>query len=394
MFFSNTKQLEKEIQFLKQSLQQKDNIISNLENEFNSTKSELLQKDQKLSTIEAKLDSTTKELDRLIKENKTLSKQLDSIKTIEHLFDNENKHLKDGLLDIQGNISESTELSRANLSSGYEINQVYEKSSQKLEHILSSIEKLSNGANEINVAVNQLTEKTLNISEAVTVIDQISFQTNILSLNAAVEAATAGEAGKGFAVVAQEVRNLATRSAESAKDITQAVNSIKESVQLTNQKFDAIIEAIKSVTEQTHAYSSDMDGIINRSQTSFDNLAKITDRVFMSLAKLDHIIWKVNTYSSVAQKEPAFDFVNHRNCRLGKWYNDGLGKRYFSKTQSFGKLDRPHSIVHDGTKKVFSSLKNKENIDYNSIVKALDEMENASKDVFGLLDKILHEQEA
>ena len=69
---------------------------------------------------------------------------------------------------------------------------------------------------EINVQTNA-------IADAITVIDQIAFQTNILSLNAAVEAATAGEAGKGFAVVAQEVRNLAARSAEAAKEIKDLV---------------------------------------------------------------------------------------------------------------------------------------------------------------------------
>ncbi|MFV7791462.1 methyl-accepting chemotaxis protein, partial [Aliarcobacter lanthieri] len=61
------------------------------------------------------------------------------------------------------------------------------------------------------------------ISEAIGVNDNIAFQTNILSINAAVEAATAGEAGKGFAVVAQEVRNLASRSAEAAKEIKDIV---------------------------------------------------------------------------------------------------------------------------------------------------------------------------
>ena len=72
-------------------------------------------------------------------------------------------------------------------------------------------------------AMDEINTQTNDIMEAITVIDQIAFQTNILSLNAAVEAATAGEAGKGFAVVAGEVRNLASRSAEAAKEIKDIV---------------------------------------------------------------------------------------------------------------------------------------------------------------------------
>ncbi|PKN15083.1 MAG: chemotaxis protein, partial [Deltaproteobacteria bacterium HGW-Deltaproteobacteria-24] len=74
-------------------------------------------------------------------------------------------------------------------------------------------------------AMDEITQQVTLINEAISVIDQIAFQTNILSLNAAVEAATAGEAGKGFAVVAQEVRNLASRSAEAAKEIKSIVEN-------------------------------------------------------------------------------------------------------------------------------------------------------------------------
>ena len=102
-----------------------------------------------------------------------------------------------------------------------------------------NIEKMSSYANLLTVSANEgeeLANKTTKamdeinmqvsaINDAIGVIDQIAFQTNILSLNAAVEAATAGEAGKGFAVVAQEVRNLASRSSEAAKEIKDLVEN-------------------------------------------------------------------------------------------------------------------------------------------------------------------------
>ena len=80
-------------------------------------------------------------------------------------------------------------------------------------------------ANKTVSSMDEINEQVSEINNAITVIDQIAFQTNILSLNAAVEAATAGEAGRGFAVVAQEVRNLASRSADAAKEIKNIVET-------------------------------------------------------------------------------------------------------------------------------------------------------------------------
>ena len=92
-------------------------------------------------------------------------------------------------------------------------------------HLSSSANEGKALAMQTTTAMDEINSQVISINDAITVIDQIAFQTNILSLNAAVEAATAGEAGKGFAVVAQEVRNLATRSAEAAKDIKNLVGA-------------------------------------------------------------------------------------------------------------------------------------------------------------------------
>ncbi len=113
------------------------------------------------------------------------------------------------LEQMTGNIRSNTQ----NIDEMAQISQKVTKSAKDGE-ILAS--QTTTAMEEIDTQVNL-------INESITVIDQIAFQTNILSLNAAVEAATAGEAGKGFAVVAQEVRNLANRSAEAAKEIKSLV---------------------------------------------------------------------------------------------------------------------------------------------------------------------------
>ncbi|MDB2562269.1 CZB domain-containing protein [Sulfurimonas sp.] len=111
----------------------------------------------------------------------------------------------------------------------------------------------------------------------------------------------------------------------------------------------------------------------------------------MSLAKLDHILWKVNTYYSAITKKEQFKFVDHHNCRLGKWYYEGDGQENFSKTSSYSKLELPHSLVHNGTHKIFELMHDKET-NINALVNAFKEMENGSDEVFSSLDTILHEK--
>ena len=151
------------------------------------------------------------------------------------------KEKSENLSDTSGNLSESLGILKGNLNKeNQNIGNVSQEVEQVAENIKSTVDK-ANAMNEVATHTKssadkgeELADSTLNameeikdsteaINEAITVIDSIAFQTNILSLNAAVEAATAGEAGKGFAVVAQEVRNLASKSAEAAKEIKELV---------------------------------------------------------------------------------------------------------------------------------------------------------------------------
>ena len=120
------------------------------------------------------------------------------------------------------------------------------KYSNEITKASSDGEKL---ANKTTLAMDEINTQVNLVNDAISVIDQIAFQTNILSLNAAVEAATAGEAGKGFAVVAQEVRNLATRSAEAAREIKAIVENATKKADLGKKISEDMISGYKTLNE-------------------------------------------------------------------------------------------------------------------------------------------------
>ncbi|MCT7527515.1 methyl-accepting chemotaxis protein [Aliarcobacter cryaerophilus] len=143
-------------------------------------------------------------------------------------------------------LEEITSITRNNTQNATkmgELGQIVKKSVQTGEEL----------ASKTALSMDEINEKVKAINSAITVIDQIAFQTNILSLNAAVEAVTAGEAGKGFAVVAQEVRNLANRSAEAAREIKNLVEeaTIKanDGKLISSDMIDGYKELNKNISE-------------------------------------------------------------------------------------------------------------------------------------------------
>lgn len=136
------------------------------------------------------------------------------------------------------------------------------KMSKLSSSVTSSAKDGESLANKTTIAMDEINTQVNLVNEAISVIDQIAFQTNILSLNAAVEAATAGESGKGFAVVAQEVRNLANRSAEAAKEIKDIVEGATLKANEGKDIASRMIEGYKGLNnsiEQTINLISDVE---------------------------------------------------------------------------------------------------------------------------------------
>ncbi|WP_424688797.1 MAG: methyl-accepting chemotaxis protein [Halarcobacter ebronensis] len=147
--------------------------------------------------------------------------------------------------------------------------------------VQKSVENGQTLASKTAKSMDEINEEVASINEAITVIDQIAFQTNILSLNAAVEAATAGEAGKGFAVVAQEVRNLANRSAEAAKEIKDLVENARSKTVEGKDISDSMIKGYEELNTHINETLEIISDVSSASKEQMTGIEQINDTVSM-----------------------------------------------------------------------------------------------------------------
>ncbi|MBK1727505.1 methyl-accepting chemotaxis protein [Halorhodospira neutriphila] len=269
----------------------------------------------------------------------------------------------------------------------------------------ATVQEIAGLAETASQRVKQLNQASNEIGSIIELIEEIAFQTNMLALNASVEAARAGQAGAGFSVVAQEVRRLADQTKSATVDIGQRIRTLRdetegisssveemgsaiergrsaisetsETMQQVSEHMSSVSEhvqnvsavineqkgAVTQVAESISAISDRTERNVNDVESTLDALdqtgailneqmealeARNLHQLFLRRSMFDHVGWKRRIASMLAGREEVsrHELTDHHQCRLGHWY-DQVRERWIRELPAFAELEEPHRLVHE-----------------------------------------------
>lgn len=224
------------------------------------------------------------------------------------------------------------------------------------------------------------------IKDSASNIDKLSSQANILSINSAIEAGHIGHEGAGFSVLAQEMKKLSQEIQQQASGIATINNNVSSrfsSVKDNTKKNQEQLQQIQQIVVQGHANLSALAEQVSVLKHLF---GFVSMQQFFNTVKLDHVLWKEAIYVHLLNRDDENCVNQHTECRLGKWYYQGDGKR-FAGTEAFRRLEEPHKMVHQcGRLALAANLADDEEM----VNKYIDQMEQSSVVVIKYIDTLLN----
>lgn len=259
--------------------------------------------------------------------------------------------------------------------------------------IIDELNMLNEKVSNNNDAIGHITSRTNEINSVIQLITDIADQTNLLALNAAIEAARAGEHGRGFAVVADEVRKLAERTHKATGEISISINSLQQDMSEIQTSAEEMNEVVERSSSSIINFEETLIALNEGSSTIVNSSHRMENSTFIILAKIDHILYKARAYNSIMLCDHKLAVQDSHQCRMGKWY-EGEGKERFGRTNNYSLMRDPHMIVHKNANANLAYIDKGEEailIHGDEIVSNFKEMESASDRLFVLMDNMLAE---
>ena len=354
--------------------------------QYTALENENLQLKQQIEALQQDVDSSNAQYQQLSNDTSSGAQKHQQLEDLTKLLLNSTTlvgTVREALADSSSHLLENREEFN---SSSHLFDQILEM----VTATVGSSSSISDESSQVAEAIDSLSNVTSGINTFVSMINGISEQTNLLALNAAIEAARAGEQGRGFAVVADEVRTLAQRSAEATSEISTLIDQV-------NQEMTDVVKGIERVRGQSSEINSNSTSIestanliVDLSRKMYNVINNTTVDSFIQTVKMDHIVWKYDMYQVIQglSNKTAADFPDHTMCRLGKWYYQGEGAEKYSSNSAFRAIENPHSEVHMHG---IAALNANSQGDNAKALNEIEQMESASVNLIGALSNFAAE---
>jgi len=267
--------------------------------------------------------------------------------------------------------------------------------------LISDLTRVVDKATAMRDSTQRLSQNSVKISEMVTTISGVADQTNLLALNAAIEAARAGEHGRGFAVVADEVKNLASTTKQAASEINDIMRNFVDATEVMVDDTLNMAEISEKSKQTIGEFESNFTNSAFESQQVHSKVSYVQVICQTALTKIDHLIFMQRAYHATELMHPgdhetAPIAVDAHHCRFGQWYDSGDGQARYSHLPSFAAIQQPHHDVHEQVHKVLHVLQQPDwqtNPQlHDEILRAFNQAEASSTELIGLVENLAQDK--